>query len=51
MHTYELRTVRGTRVMAFDNESRAKEYQATHSKRVGIKLELWRTKLTEERVA
>ena len=48
---YELRTKRGTPFMAFDDEVRARDYQARHAKRVGVMLQLYRIKVVEELVA
>ena len=48
--TYELRTTRGVPVMTFDNETRAREYMARHSRRVGIPFELFRLRTIAEKV-
>lgn len=51
MHTYILRTSRGRDIMAFDNETRAREEMNRHAKRIGIELQLIRVLRVEERVA
>lgn len=49
--TYELRTTRGARALAFDNEQRAREERKKAELRIGAKLELWRVRTIEERVS
>lgn len=46
--TYEIRSVRGTPVYAFDNETRARDAWRQAEKRIGGKLRLFKVIKTEE---
>lgn len=48
--TYEIRSVRGTPVYAFDNEARARDAWRQAEKRVGGKLRLFKIIKTEEEI-
>lgn len=49
--TYELRTPRGTPVLAFDDANRAAQVRFERERKHGTKLELWRVQTVEERVS
>lgn len=48
--TYELRTMRGTAVMAFDSLARAKAEQQARAQR-GVRLDVWQVERSERKVA
>ena len=52
MVTFELRTSRGARILAFDNLSRAQQERDKRQNQFGgNKLELWCIRMIEEKVA
>lgn len=48
--TYELRTVKGARCLAFDSEQRARDEQRHAEQRIKTRLELWRVRTVEDRL-
>lgn len=46
--SYELRTARGTRVFAYDSETRARDARRLEEKRRGVRLWLYRIRTVEE---
>jgi hypothetical protein len=51
MTQYELRSIKGRPLMAFDNLNRAIEYQMAHQKRIGTKLRLFEVRRVEQELA
>lgn len=51
MVTFELRTSRGARILAFDNLTRAKEEREKRQRHFENRLELWCIRMIEEKVA
>ena len=49
--TYVLRSQTGGPCFKFETEAKAKEYQLQHAQRAGVKLQIYRVKTVEERVA
>ena len=46
--TFEIRTIRGTPVLSFDNEQRARRVMAERQKKIGAKMLLVRVTQQEE---
>lgn len=49
--TYVLRSTAGRLIIKFETEASAKAYQLKYAQRAGVKLQVYRIKEVEERVA